>query len=240
MPRDEDEEEKAAYIAQGAGPAPTDTQKFLARELRVALSEVQADIRTELRQEMNGLKTVLSAPMERVATSSEATRRQVVHLTKMVAVIWNEVKGDEPPPTPPGPNDDTSFMEAATVKPLPDAKPVKPIADLAEQVSEHDNDIAGVTGRLIVVETQTSELLRLQKEQMGKKDPDDQRTILTRAFDGLTWIIREREGQKFALQIIAGLTGLLTAAGTFYALLTGRLPMPNAPPPTPALIEHRD
>jgi hypothetical protein len=110
-----------------------------------------------------------------------------------------------------------------------------------EQISEHDLTLQGIEGRLIAVsaatnkvdqrvggvEVQVGTLLELQKEQMGKRDPDDGRRLLRRMVDGIAWMIRERDGQRFALSLIAAFTGFVTAIGTTYALVTGRLPLPH-------------
>ena len=201
---------------------PSDTGRYIARELATFKSDVQSDIK--------GMNDRVKENTETVLKTHAASRRQIVHLTRMVSTLWKKVLGPTPPPPPPPPGDDTSFLDAAK-----DASANGGTKAIPEVLSEHDLDIAGIHGRLLTLESQNQELLKLQKEQMGKKDPnaEDDRGILTRLVDAIVWSVKEREGQKYTLMLIAGFTSLVTAMGTVYALMTGRLPVvtqPAAPP----------
>ena len=214
-------------------------------ELRKILSTFRAELKADHNKDVQGLHAIVKQEADRTIAAQESTRRQVVHLTQMTYSLWRKVRGSEPPPPPPSANDDISFTDAARaaakekqLRQTGSQKPVMPLDDLADEiektagkVSSHDNDIAGVTGRLLAVESQTAEVLRLQKEQMGKKDTSkkDERGPFTRLVDGLVWAVRDREGQKTVGAVVAGITGIITALGTWYALLTGRLPLPNTP-----------
>lgn len=231
--------------------SPTATGQFRAAitdgvglEVKKLLGGFAEELKKEFREEMRGARGMMKEHADQNFRSHESTRRQVVHMTRMTATLWKDVRGSDPPPLPPAPGDDTSFSEAAKeIWPQPPgARPARPLDDLTEDVatvvdktSSHDNDIAGVQGRLLTVEAQTGEVLKLVKEQMGKKDGPETRSLLTRLVDGLLWSFREREGQRYTLTLIAGITGLITALGTTYAIATGRLPMPTSPPPVPAL-----
>ena len=213
-------------------------------ELKKLLSGFREELKADHNKDIQGLHKIVKQEADRTIAAQESTRRQVVHLTQMTYSLWRNVRGSEPPPPPPSAHEDISFTEAAKetaeekLRQTGSQKPILPLDDLADEiektagkVSSHDNDIAGVTGRLLAVESQTAEVLRLQKEQMGKKDKNrkDERGLFTRLVDGLVWAVRDREGQKTVGAVVAGITGIITALGTWYALLTGRLPLPSTP-----------
>jgi hypothetical protein len=239
-------------------PKPTDTGIYIAHEVKALLEEFRVELKSDLDKQVSGVNTLVKQQADRTIVAQEGTRRQVVHLTKMTYSLWRNVRGSDPPPPPPAANEaeDISFAEAAKdpLRQTGSNRAIKPLDDLTEEleknaalVSTHDGDIAAVQGRLLVVETQNkmvirqneevigqnAELLKLQKEQMGKKDPKDVRGALTRLVDGVIWAFKEREGQKFTMIVLGGATSLITAIGTTYALISGRLPMPTHPPPQP-------
>lgn len=240
-------------------PKATDTGRYIAHEVKALLDEFRLELRSDLDKQVSGVNTLVKQQADRTILAQEGTRRQVVHLTQMTYSLWRNVRGSDPPPPPPAAGEvaDISFSEAAK-DPLRQTgskvKVIKPLDDITEELAEntakleksvalvstHDGDIAAVQGRLLVVEAQNKEviqqnheLLKLQKEQMGKKDPKDARSLSTRLADGVAWAFREREGQKFMMIVIGGATSLITALGTTYALMSGRLPMPTQPPPHP-------
>lgn len=92
-------------------------------------------------------------------------------------------------------------------------------------------EVGSVKTDVADVKTVANETLALQKEQMGKKGPGEEtRGIMARIADGILYAVREREGQKFLLLFLSGLTGFLTVASYLYALIAGHPPPPLAPP----------
>jgi len=158
----------------------------------------------------------------------EKTRRHVAAMTTKVDKMWHKVYGEGPPSGGP-PSEDISFALTE-----PSASPQKTIP---QQISEHDATLAGVQGQIIALDSNTNKALEainvkvdaltdLQKKQMGMRDTDD-RGAVRKLMDGVVWILTDRAGRKFALTLIAALSGLATSCGTFYALSTGRLPLPT-------------
>ena len=242
---------------QNKKPVTTETGRFRAlsddvsHELKGVLAGFADDLKRDMSEERKGLQQLWREHADRNMSAHAGTRRQVVHLTKMTSTLWRDVRGDEPPPPPAHDPDDTDIAFAEAARQPYKAAPSSRTATAAvhtgaeerlhkQKLSDHDLELAAKEGRILALESQVTELLKLQKEQMGKKDPDDERGVLTRLADGIAWTIREREGQKFLATLIAGATGLITALGTTYALMTGRLPMPaSGPAPTPpALHTH--
>lgn len=219
-------------------PKPTETGKFITAELGAMLDSFAQGFHADIRRLGHTMKDHHGVSMH----AHEQTRRNIVYLTRGYAELYREVKGEDPPPPPP--EDDGTFMEA--LKPprprLPSHPESKPLVDLTKAVSENDSDIDEVKGRLLKVESQTSEtrdqvgeLLKLQKEQMGRPDKvEDRRTSFSKLVDGFLWALRDREGQKTVGAVGAFIFSTVTAIGTWYAIFTGRLPLPNtALPPAP-------
>lgn len=212
-------------------------------EITKQVRDLLNDFRKDFRDERKQIGETVTAQAERTIAAQEDMRKQVVHLTKMTYSLWRNVRGDDPPPPPPTPEE--SFEQAAKdpLKQTGSQKAIKPLGDLTEDVEETAETIASHASDIAIIHTQISdvkkrqdELLSLQKEQMGKKDEQDPRSVGARILDGLVWVVKEREGQKFAATMIAGLTGLVTALGTTYAIVTGRLPLPTSPVNQPALV----
>lgn len=160
--------------------------------------------------------------------------------------LWKKVNGtdsDPPDPSiPPTANGDASYH-----KPGLDEL----AARAHDMASEHDLDIPAMEAKVLVVDGKIENvkghvakvdekvdgLIELQKKQMsaqGMRPEDDERSATRRIFDLFIWFVKEKEGQKFALAAFAAITSLVTAVGTTYALMTGRLPLPNPKQP-PAL-----
>ena len=220
------------------------SEELSGKQILEQINATLVNFKREVSEDINGLKSNIKEGTDRTLAAHEGTRRHVVRLTKMVGEVWKEVYGSKPPPPPPGKDAELSFAlsdedDTRTTK-TGEEEPEKP--RMFEQVSEHDSTLEGLHAQIIVTDGRTAkveetvgELLKLQKEQMGKKNPDDERGVLRRLVDGMLWGIKEREGQKFLLTMVASITGLITALGTTYALMTGRLPMPNSVPNPPAL-----
>ena len=120
-----------------------------------------------------------------------------------------------------------------------------------EQLDSHEGTLAALHGQALRMDGRqerleedvqkalhiAQETLNLQKEQMGKKDPEaPHRTYRHRIADAFLWAWREREGQKFVFQLIAALTGLLWAFNYFYAMITGH-PLTSLRPPQASTFE---
>lgn len=170
---------------------------------------------------------------------------------------------EPPPPPPHADEADMSFAEAARkpIKPAPGSKPTRALDELAEtvegvvtRVSTNDDDIAGIHGQLLAINAgidvaakereeaarerkeygaKVEEVLALQKEQMGKKDKKDERSVLQKLTDTLLYTFREREGMKNFAIMISGLTGLIGIITYLYAIVTGHPPPVLAPPTLP-------
>lgn len=243
----------------------SDTGKYIAAEVRAVLEEFKKDthqdlsqFKQEVRDDMRGLNKHVKESTEVYVRAQEANGRQMTHLTRVVSSLWRDTHGSEPPPPPPHDDAAMSFVEAAnpssdiagshsTTKDLVAGELAGRLDPQVQKISEHDASIAGVQGQLITVSAtanqalkNSEELLALQKEQMGKKEPGDERGVFTRLVDGLVWVVKEREGQKFALMLLAGITSLVTALGTTYALMTGRLPMPTSLPQNPPALHSNE
>ena len=217
---------------------PTDTGKYVAAEVKSYLDEMAKTVQAD----MSKLSAKMSADTEALLRSHEATRRQVVHVTRVSAKIWRAVMGNVEPPRPPSPGDDTSFMEAQKEGLSEGVREKSPslVDEFEGKIGAQQGEIDELRGQLLAVKATAAEVLRLQREQMGKKDPNDKkkdkRSSIEKLVDGFLWVLKDREGQKTAGAIVAGITGILTAAGTWYALMTGRLPMPNAQHSHPVLV----
>lgn len=224
-------------------PKPTDTGRYVAAELAALLENKLGELDQNVRSQSEVSERRLHNRMREqhnVAMRAHAqTRGQIVHLAKGYAELWRTVKGEDPPPMPPA--DDAAFSQAIKPVPRPPSSPeIKPLHELAKAVSDNDSDIDEVKGHLLRVESIANETLRLQMEQMGRKDTkkEDRRSIVRRAADSVVWAVRDREGQKTVGAVVAAITGILTTALTWYMLLTGRVPMPMHPP-APADTHHR-
>lgn len=169
------------------------------------------------------LKKYLDAKFQEVSENSsrnhEQTRQEVGAIRRSVWVLWNQVFGSDPPP--PAPGQDPSHVLA--LKPedkdlLSTPKEAKP---LRHKVSNHDLDIASLQSMVITVNQKmddTFDELKKQSKEMavGKKGRD---------------YLFTKQGAKDVSTILAGLTGFITACGTLYAIMTGRLPLPSNPVP---------
>lgn len=212
-------------------PAFDDSRFFVALQAHIdrSFDEFKRELREDRRQDTN-----------RSVSEHEKTRKHVAELTTKVETMWKHLYG----PTPPSTDGELAFSltEPAT-KPdsrssalvNTDASPKTGPKTIPESISEHDSTIAGIQGQIIAVDAKIGRvdakvdaLTELQKKQMGMRDDDDRRAF-RKLLDGFLWLFTERAGRKFALTLIAAISGLATSCGTIYALNTGRLPMPNAP-----------
>jgi hypothetical protein len=168
---------------------------------------------------------------------------------------WNQVTGDEIAAYAAG--DRSPDLLAGKMTP---PRPKKP--SLTDEVTDHDLRMHAMHGRLIgldgnvetikedmnILKTQVAskeelahalKALEIQTRAMGispkKQGKIDERPTLRRMLDFFMWMAQEREGQKFTLSAFAALTGLVTAMGTTYAIVTGRLPLPNSTAPSHVL-----
>jgi hypothetical protein len=197
----------------------------------------------------NDLKALLESQFEKVnrridentnimLREHEATRQQVVENSNKIRILsdgqkqsrvqleelWKTVNGSMPPPGAPGSQSSGSNGDAPIQKKL----------------SLHDGELDTLEGRLISVDGRVGQVMEevkavkaqnaRQLEVMGEGREKGLMALLT-------WMFKEREGQKFMASVFAGLTGLVTAIGTTYAILTGRLPLPYSPPP-PSHVEE--
>jgi hypothetical protein len=180
---------------------------------------------------------------------------KVEHTQAVVGHLWKKVEGSDPPPPPNGKGNSLSLPPLAT-REIGVSKPTKKA--IRDQITDHDMDLQGMHGQLIAANSQITEIkdglnifrtqvvtkddfsyalkaLDVQTRAMGisptKQGKVDGRSVGQRFTDFIAWMVREREGQKFVLSAFAALTGLITAIGTTYAIVTGRLPLPNQTAP---------
>jgi len=178
---------------------------------------------------------------QRITEAQQLTHTQIKRLEGKVNTLWHRVEGSLPPDMMPSGSSLIPIIVPPSEPrlPIPRPDPVKPKGGLTKQVTDHSMELAAVNANLNVLTDQVGALTKLTKVQttaMGisptKAGETDERSAGQKFGDFLTWLMREREGQKFALAALAAITGLVTAIGTSYAIITGRLPMPTSPAPT--------
>lgn len=142
-----------------------------------------------------------------------------------IRALWNAVGLSEPPP--PG------------AKAPVNVNLLKKDEEILDKVTSSDLDMEALKGTVIAVDSKVGELTKVIQEV--KDQNSRQLQALGTEQKGflalIQWMIKEKDGQKFFFSAFAAVTGLVTALGTTYALMTGRLPMPNAPLPTPSHVE---
>lgn len=200
------------------------------------------------RDDVQGLHKRLKENADQSLSAHEATRKAVAKVNQKVDTLWRHNFGDDAAPPSPG-----GALAEVTLPPLAAPKPKNAHAmsmvtppefqPLEAKVSSHDGSIADLTGRIMTMaselketkaaQKETLELTKKQTSAMGIKGTEtDERSFLTRLFDGLAWMVKEREGQRYTLSMVAAITGLITTVGTTYAIMTGRLPLPSQVVPT--------
>lgn len=214
-----------------------------------ALKAFLGELKQEIKTEINGLHDVIKRNADQSVSAHEATRRTLASFQVSLNHLWRRVEGSDPPPPLAGSGLEGLDVDEKTAKAVERAEAALPavpegakdIDELGRQVTGHNTTIEALSGRMSSLEdevktvkehvTESLDLQRRQTEAMGIKTEADTRSVLTRLVDGLAWMVKEREGQKFALSMFAAATGLVTAVGTTYAILTGRLPLPTAQVP---------
>lgn len=220
----------------------------VAGEVKGVLTDFTTELKRELREDVGGIQRLFREHSDKNLLAHEGTRRelegtrqQVFQLTQMTHILWKDIRGDEAPPSPPPIGDPFRFSDAADKAQSPASG--RGIDDLVGEVQEtkgklstHDGDIADLAGQMIAVrteladvKTQNAELLCLQKEQMGKKPRDDQRSLVRRMHDAIVWAVFEREGQRYVGTMLAGLTAFCWILLNVYAAIAGH-PPPAIPP----------
>lgn len=209
-------------------------------ELKDYLDNLRTDLKETVETRVGALEKRISENADTSLASHEATRKQVSALGRMVTHLWKQVKGSDPPP----PADDDG-----NPLPNPAGKP------LDEQLTDHDLTIAALQGQVINVDSkvnvvkeematkahvdaiksdltnaigQVAEQNDRQLKALGVRPPaDPERNAIGKLVDLLVWAFKEPEGRKQAILTLGAITSLITAVGTTYALITGRLPLPN-------------
>lgn len=182
----------------------------------------------------------LTANANKSLEHHQAHAQRLDTLTRNVSALWRKVNGSDPPP----PNVNPSM-----------APPGKGLDD---KLSSHDLDIAGIHGNLIAVDSKVGEVktevgevkseVGEVKSELGavRGELESVRQINQKQSEkmgigktGSEWLFSP-EGLKSVGTLVAALTGLVTAIGTFYALMTGRLPTPVSPLPSPPAMVAPD
>lgn len=207
-------------------------------DIKRYLDELHSDLKRELGETEHRIERRIKQTQDISIKSHEETRRQVATLSIRVDELWSTVKGSDPPPPIGG-------IPRRKDPSIPDLKP------LDEQLSEHEAEIVTHAGRLLNIDGRLSQLVEdvasvkgaqenqgadiatvkelqiKQTHHMGIKTEADERGTLSRLVDGIIWMFKEPEGRKFSLAVFAAITSLVTAVGTTYALVSGRLPSPT-------------
>lgn len=169
----------------------------------------------ETKQEVHLLKEA----QEKMLVGQRANRVSIQELWKAVGV-------SKPPPPGSGPSEGLNLLQKDR--------------ELSHQVTNSNLDLEALKGTVIVVDSKVGSLKESVDELASTvKEVKDQNSRQLQALGteqkGLAaliqWMVKEKDGQKFFFSAFAAMTGLVTAIGTTYALLTGRLPMPNTPVP---------
>jgi hypothetical protein len=197
-----------------------------------ALRRAMVPVMTKIGQEFDSFRAHLTHQSHVNAEEHRLINKQLNGVVETVDTLWRQVNGSDPPPPKGAPH----LNGAVVIEPLDER-----VDQTRGKVSEHELTIASHQGRLIAMDSEIKEtkdmlmkVLHLQERQtqaMGIQERE-KKTILTELGRTIYWMVREKEGQKFAASMLAAITGLVTACGTTYALLTGRLPMPTSPAPT--------
>lgn len=223
------------------------------QEMRDYLDRMHKDIKDTVDDRFKTVEIRLRDQADQSLQSHEATRKQVGALGRMVTTLWREVKGSDPPPPEGGgmpptavmPMDEKLSEHDLTIAAIQGqiiaidskANAIKDDAAAskaaAEKALEKTTALEGQTKEALTLAKETKELNERQLKAMGvKTEAEEKSRVLTKLVDLCIWMFKEREGQKFALAGFAALTSLVTALGTTYAIITGRLPLPNSTPPT--------
>lgn len=206
------------------------SDKELKETISRAIGDVLQPITKKMGEEFHRFEEHLQSQARIQLENHEATRREFQNVKAQMKQLWTSVKGSEPPP-PPG----------ARIEPL-DSQ----IEQSQEKLSQHDLEIDSVKAGVIVVEKKVEDLrgdmtrlLALQEKQTSAMGLHAEKPkSLGESFTHfVSWVVTEKEGQKFILTVFTALTTLVGALGTLYALATGRLPTPTSPKPVPALVE---
>lgn len=155
-----------------------------------------------------------------LSTQQEASK-ELAYQRSLVTSLWRSVKGSDPPP----PNDGSS-------PPPADSGNGIPLDDIANgafaKASAHDLDIHALRGQLIASERNVVAMVQSEIQKVLAVNGEQSKALGIGAKGGefLGWIAGTRAGQRWVLSAFAAATSLVTAVGTLYALVTGRLPLP--------------
>jgi hypothetical protein len=214
--------------------------------LRQDIRSSNENLRREVHAEVRGIRNENLKAHETIRNENlkahETTRKHVNMLTAMVKVLWGSVKGSDPPPAP----SSHAELAFSLSEPIKDAGvPIdekvshhelalasiqgqliavdsvtndtkKATEETRKKVSELHEDHVELKKEMKENREETRVLLSLQKEQMGKPDPDDERTVTQRITDALVKSVTTRDGRKFVLLLIAALIPLVTAIGKVF------------------------
>jgi hypothetical protein len=230
--------------------ASVNPENLLVEEIRIALAKVNQGMQG-VHEDVKGLHDTLRQNADQSLDAHEQTRKHVDRLAvnvvlnmEMTRTLWTHSFGDRPPPKPPESGQSLALLEHPSARiPRPSERGVvktsrasdpavdAAIAEHKRQITDHDGLIYSLKGEIIAVDAQVKEILNLQKRQMGIRETKDERVLLRRLADALL----SRQNQKFVLLMVGAITGLVTACGTTYALVTGRLPLPSSHFSSPAI-----
>lgn len=170
-----------------------------------AIMDAQQRMASEVR-DIRTAQTQLGEAQQKMRLDQEKMEREMKRLRETVGVSIPPEGGDGPSPPP---------------------------VPIIKRVTESNLDVESLRGTVIAVDAKVGELAEVVntiKDQNSR-----QLQALGTEEKGIaalvSWMFKEKDGQKFFFSAFAAITGLVTAIGTTYALLTGRLPMPNSPPP---------
>lgn len=185
------------------------------------------DLKAYLEERFNSVMDAHHKTQEEVQEVKETQGKMLVvqqENRRSIRALWNAVGVSNPPPPGDGPETPVNLL--------------KKDEEILGKVTSSDLDMEALKGTVIAVDSKVGELSKIVQEVKDQNSRQLQALgTEQKGFLGLIqWMLKEKDGQKFFFSAFAAVTGLVTALGTTYALMTGRLPMPNAPVTPPALV----
>lgn len=223
-------------------------EKSIEQAVELAMGKALAPITQKIGEEFHKVDERLKQHASIQASHHETTRKEIRAVAKVASTLWQQVNGSTPPPKDDGdPNLNLNGTHALANGKAPEEPLDAQIDGAKAKLSAHDLDIDSLKARVIVIDERSEKALKLHEQMlalqekqtsaMGIKKDDKEKTSFA---DLAKWMLKEKEGQKFVLAVFTALTTLTGAIGTVYALWTGRLPMPNAPVPQPAVTVYQE
>lgn len=215
------------------------------------LKNFAQDIKDDLKKEIQANADISIRNHEETRKRLDSFGRDLHSVDKKVDVLWRKVHGPNVPP----PKTSGEYRLHLDKQAKGDEKP---LADLAESVSDHDLRIESLQADMKVLTEQVKtseaaarqakdaadkakgavgEVKEIAEEVLAMNRMQNQNLGIGVSLRGIgeffQWL-KTKQGQRYVATMFAAATSLVTALGTTYALLTKRLPAPTDPVPTAA------